>query len=253
MRQLTLLYLSACLCLSATFSCKKELSPQNVASLTIINALPGNRLLLADLSGKQTNEFAGAGIYLYYGAYDPNTRLSVTMREQPMAFYKYPFADGDQPLYQLSLHPKHGEISTLFLAGTQHQPEHLVINEKPPHYAVRDSLVGLRFINLSAGSSPVQVKISGQGINPIVLTNNLAYKNFTTYLPVMATSNVGDLLVEFFDQASDRLIASFPLAGVGATLTDNPWRYRNYTLVLKGLPNAVDADNAQGVFKIDDY
>ncbi|MBE9598547.1 DUF4397 domain-containing protein [Pedobacter sp. MC2016-24] len=250
---MSLLFISACLCLSVAVSCKKELSPENVTSLTIINALPGNRFMLADLSGKSTDESITGGLALYYGVYDPNTRLSVTAGEQPMAFYKSPVLTGDKPLYQLSLNPKGGEITTLFLTGTQSHPEHFVVNDKPPFYSVKDSLVGLRLINLSAGSGPLQVKISGQGLNTVVMSNNLAYKSFTTYLPVAATSKVGDLLVEFFDQATGDLVASYPLPGVGAVLTDNPWRYHNYTLALIGLPNAAGTADAQGVLKIYDF
>jgi len=254
MKKMSLLFISACLCLSVAVSCKKELSTENITSLTIVNALPGNRVMLADLSGKPANQFTGDGVlFLYYGVYDPGSRLSIPLKEQPLAFYKYPFVAGDQPLYQLSLNPKAGEINTLFVTGTQNHPEHLLVNEQPPYYTVKDSLVGLRLINLSAGSNPVQVKVSGPGLSKPIISNNLAYKSFTTYLPVAAGSNVGDLLVEFFDQASGNLISSFPLPGVGATLTDNPWRYRNYTLALKGLPNALDPADAQGIFKIYDF
>jgi hypothetical protein len=254
MKKMSLLFISACLCLSVAVSCKKELSPENITSLTIVNALSGNRVMLADLSGKPANQFTGDGVlFLYYGVYDPGSRLSIPLKEQPLAFYKYPFVAGDQPLYQLSLNPKAGEINTLFVTGTQNHPEHLLVNEQPPYYTVKDSLVGLRLINLSAGSGPVQVKISGQGLNTVVMSNNLAYKSFTTYLPVAATSKVGDLLVEFFDQASGHLLASYPLPAVGDTLIDNPWRYRNYTLALIGLPTPANVADAQGVLKIYDF
>lgn len=253
MKKLSLLYILVCLCLSVAVSCKKELSPENVTSLTIVNALPGNRFMLADLTGKPAGESLSGELLLYYGIYDPSTRLSVTAREQPMAFYKYPFVTGDQPLYRLSLNPKGGEITTLFLTGTQSHPEHLVVNDPPPFYSVKDSLVGLRLINLSAGSAPMKVKISGQGLNTMIMSSNLAYKNFSTYLPVAATSKVGDLLVEFFDQATGDLIASYSLPAVGDTLTDNPWRYHNYTLALIGLPNAANTADAQGVLKIYDF
>jgi len=253
MKKLTLLYLSICLCLSATLSCKKELSPQNVTSLTIVSAISGSPLMLADFTGKPADQFSGEGLFLYYGIYDPNARLAPLVREQSLAIYKYPYVAGDPQFYKLTLNPKIGEVNTLFLTGTQSHPEHFVVNELPPYYAVKDSLVGLRFVNLSAGSGPVQVKISGQGLNTAIISNNLAYKSITTYLPVPANSKIGDLFVEFYDQASGTLLDTFTLTGVGDTLKDNPWRYRNYTLALKGLPNAANPDDEQGIFKIDDY
>ncbi len=252
MKKLTL-YITACLCLSFALSCKKALQPESIASLTIINALPGNRIMLADFSNKTADQFNSAGLMLYYGLYDPYSRLSVQIREQKMIFYKYPFVKGDQSLYQLTVSPKEGEMNTLFIAGTQSQPEHFVVNMKPPYYSVKDSLVGLRFVNLSAGSGPVQVKVSGQGLTTAITTNNLAYKGITNYLSIPANSKIGNLLVEFIDQASGQLIASQALNAVGGTVTDNPWRYRNYTFALKGLPGATNAADAQDVFKINDY
>lgn len=252
MKRLTL-YITACLCLSLILSCKKALQPENIASLTIINALPGNRLMLADFSDKPASQFNSAGLMLYYGLYDPSSRLSVKLNEQKLIFYKYPFVKGDQSLYQLTLNPKEGDINTLFITGTQAKPEHFEVNMKPPHYAVQDSLVGLRFVNLSAGSAPVQVKVSGQGLTTAITTNNLAYKGITHYLPIPANSKIGNLLVEFIDQVSGQLLASYPLDAVGGTVADNPWRYRNYTFALKGLPGATNVADAVDVFKINDY
>ncbi len=252
MKKLTL-YITTCLCLFLALSCKKALQPENITSLTIINALPGNRLMLADFSDKPANQFNSEGLILYYGLFEPNSRLSVQTKEQKLNFYKYPFVKGDQSLYQLTLNPKQGDINTLFITGTQSQPEHFVVNMKPPYYTVQDSLVGLRFVNLSAGSAPVQVKVSGQGLATAITTNNLAYKDITNYLPIPANSKIGNLLVEFIDQASGQLLASYPLDAVGGTITDNPWRFRNYTFALKGLPGATNVADAVDVFKINDY
>lgn len=253
MKKMTLLYLSACLCLSVVISCKKDPSPESTASLTLIDALPGYKYILTDFPEKRTELFSGMSLLLYYGIYAPNCHLSVAAKEQSIAFYKYPFVANDQPIYQLKLKPASGEISTLFITGTLAKPEHFIVTATPPYHGVNDSIAGLRFVNLSAGSGPVNVKISGQGLNNVISSNNLAYKGSTAYLPVPATSKIGDLLVEFYDQASGNLLASYAMPGVGATLIENKWRYRNYTLALKGLPNASNPADAQGVMLIDDF
>lgn len=252
MKKLTLLYLFACLCLSVVISCKKDPSPESTASLTIIDALPGYQYILTNFTDKQTAP-SGEGLLLYYGIYNPFCHLSVAAKEQSIAFYKYPFVANDQPIYQLKLKPASGEISTLFITGTLAKPEHFIVTAKPPYHEVIDSVAGLRFVNLSAGSGPVNVKISGQGLSTVISSNNLAYKGSTAYLPVPATSKIGDLLVEFYDQASGNLLASYAMPGVGATLIENKWRYRNYTLALKGLPNASNPADAQGIMLIDDF
>lgn len=251
MKQNILLYLSAFLCLAV--SCKKDQSSERIAGLTLINALSGCPQIVADFTGKPPAESYSGRMVFDYGVYRPSNHLSIQSKEQPLALYKFPFIAQDKPLCQLILKPAEGDMSTLFLTGTLAQPDQLLVTAKTPYYSVKDSLLGLRFVNLSPGSGPVRVKVSGQGLNADISSSELTYKGITSYLPIPATSKVGDLLVEFFDQASGNLVSSFNLAQVGAVLTDNQWRYKSYTLALKGLPNAARPTDAQGLFLINDF
>lgn len=252
MKKLILLYISGCFLLAAAVSCKKDISPEGTAALTVINAIPDCPVAAMNFTGNEI-------IYWYstmnvnYATYAPSFHMTVSSsKELPVAFKKFPDTTvNDKYIYKTVLHPANGEVSTLFLVGTLANPESMLVTKTPPHYSSTDSVMGLRVVNLSPGSAPVKVNISGQDVN--VTSNNLVYKGITDYLPLKATSKVGNLLVQFYDQASGTLLASYTLPNVGATATDNPWRYRNYTIALKGLPNAANASETQGAFVINDY
>lgn len=251
MKNLILLYISACFLLSAAVSCKKDLSPEGTAGLTIINAIPDCPRAAMNFTDQESIYWYGS-LIVDYGVSGAFNHISVPAKEMPLAFKKWPDTTvNDKYIYKTVLHPAKGEISTLFFIGTLANPESMLVTKTPPYYSSTDSLMGLRLVNLSPGSAPVRVNISGQGVN--VTSNNLAYKGITDYLPLTATSKVGNLLVQFYDQASGNLLASYTLANVGSTVVNNPWRYRNHTIGLKGLPNAANVSEAQGAFLINDY
>lgn len=252
MKKLIFLYIQAGLLLSLVLSCKKELSPQATASLTLVNAIPGSGNLVANFS---TNYRASGnypfGMYVKYRTYAPDNHLTVQAVEQPLLIYKLPTTTGEnKPVYQQNINPAPSEASTLFLIGTLEQPEALVITKLPPYHAVADSVLGLRFVNLAPEKTPVRIRISGEGTDLSV--TNLAYKSATDYLSVKANAKVADVLVEVFDQVSGTLLQTYTLKDVGTTtLEKNKWRYRNYTLVW--LPNDATGVLAAEPFLIDDF
>lgn len=252
MKKLILIYFSACLILSVAVSCNKNVSPEGTTSFTIINTLPGCPYMSTNFSGQYAIKWYWSAKMIGYGNFQPGYHLSIPVKAQPLALYNYPdTTEKDKPLYTLTLNPNPGDITTLFLSGTLAQPEHLLVTKKPPVYKLTDSLVGLRLINLSAGSSPLRVKITGSGVD--LSTNNLGYQGFTDYLMLPADSKIGNLLVQFFDQVTGDLLTTYTLSEVGATLTDNKWRYKNYTLAFYGLPNSTNPSYVQKTLLIDDY
>jgi hypothetical protein len=251
MKQVILLYLSVALILSAAVSCKKDAKPEGAAGLTIVNAIPDSPRMLAHFDWEKPKTWLGMYMVDFDG-YVPANHLAVPAREQRLQFYKYPDTMvTDKAVHQTTIHPAVGDISTLFLIGTLAQPETMMVTKTPPYYSSKDSLVGLRFANLSLGTAPVRVKISGQGVN--MESSGLTYKGITDYIPVPATSKVVDVLVEFYDQASGALLADYKLDGVGVPNMNNRWRYRSYTLALIKGPGAKHPGAAQIATLINDY
>ncbi|SHF65204.1 DUF4397 domain-containing protein [Pedobacter caeni] len=251
MKHFILLYLSVALVLSAAVSCKKDVKSGGTAGLTIVNAIPDCPRMLAHLSWGQPKRWAEV-LFVDFDQYDPADHLSLPAGEQPLQFYRYPDTTvSDKPVHKMTIPLVAGDISTLFLMGTFAQPETMLVTKTPPYYSSKDSLVGLRLANLSPGTAPVRVKITGQGVN--MESTSLTYKGITDYISVPATSKVADLLVEFYDQTSGTLLAAYKLDGVGSLITNNRWRYRNYTLALIKGPGAKHPGAAQFVTLINDY
>lgn len=252
MKKLILKYLTACVVLSVLISCSKDPNPEGVASLTIINALPGAATLSASFTEPSDKKVFSGMLPIYYGTYSPLNQQSISVKQQLLSIYKLPDTLAqDKPIYQLKVNPAPNEISTLFLMGKLDQPDQLMVIAKPPYYTVADSVMGLRFVNLSLGSGPLRIKISGSGIN--VTSDNLSYKGITDYIKVSAKSNIGDLEVQVFNQTSTTPIASYVMSDVGITKMDNKWRFRNYTFALYGLPNASNPTDAQKILLINDF
>nr|WP_121270286.1 hypothetical protein [Pedobacter schmidteae] len=232
MKKLIFIYIQATLLLLLAVSCRKELSVEATASLTIVNAIPGSGNLVANLNTNYTVSGGYAsGIYVKYRTYVPDNHLTIQAKQQPLLIYKTPAVNAqDKPFYQLTLNPTVGEASTLFLFGTLEHPEKLLVTKMPPYHAAADSLFGLRIINLAAAKTPVRIRISGEGTSLSV--SNLTYQAVTDYLTVNANIKVGDVLIEIFDQISGVLLKTYTLKDVGTTTQEkNLWRYRNYTLV----------------------
>jgi len=248
MKKLIFLYIQAGLFLSLVVSCKKDLVPQANAAFTIVNAVPGSDNLVANFTtNRVTIGNNPLGMYVKYRIYAPNNHMTIPAIEQPLLIYK---TQGDKPVYQLSLNPKPGEASTLFLTGTLEQPETLLLTKLPPYHAVADSVLGLRFVNLAPAKTPVRIRISGEGTDLSV--NNLAYKSATDYLSVKANTSVSNVLIEFFDQVSGTLLQTYTLKDVGTPKQEkNKWLYRNYTLVW--LPNDANGALAGEPFLIEDF
>jgi len=251
MKNLIFLYILAGLFFPAIISCKKDVQPQTLTALTIVNAMPGSDFLAANFNEQRPTAGLGIPMWIKYRVYSPNNHLSLPSKEQPVLIYKIPDTNvNDKPIYKMSLDLGAHEASTLFLFGTLSQPEMLLVNKMPPFHALTDSVMGLRLINLSPDKRPVNVKISGNGTEKTV--NNLAYKQVTDYLTVNASSATMDVLIEFYDQASGSLLTRYILKDIGTTNAEiNKWRYRNYTMVW--LPNDALGNLADDPFLVYDF
>ncbi|EDM34885.1 hypothetical protein PBAL39_00095 [Pedobacter sp. BAL39] len=251
MKKLIFLYIQSALFLSMLLSCKKELSQQDTASLTIVNAMYGSDLALFNFDPNFSPAVKpAAGMVRRYRSYDPGGHITIPIKEQFLKVYKYPLNTQDQSVFQYNFTPAAGDASTLFFSGTIQQPESVLITNLPPYHAVADSVLGLRFVNLAPAKTPVRIRISGEGTDLTV--TNLAYQAATDYLSVNADAKVGNVLVEVFDQASGSILQTYTLMDVGTTTMEkNKWRYRNYTLAW--LPNDLNGNLAAEPFLIEDF
>lgn len=237
--------------------CKKEnVVSTGTASLTVINAVPGSNPLVTNFSGNYalSNYYKNA-LQISYGTYNTTYEFGAYSGITPLALYAYPDTLAtSKPLYNLSLNLLVNTIHTLFLTGTTTSPDTLLTADQPPYHSSSDSTMGLRFVNLSPGSNPVSVNLSGSANGSEVAS--LSYKGVTAFKNYATVKAVSSYTFQVKDAGTGNLIASFTFSGInnaiGTNTSANLYRFRNFTLALKGVPGGTGA-LAQGLFLINNY
>jgi hypothetical protein len=235
----------------AFVSCKKTEQAPVISHLSLFNAMPGDTKLLPSFRGtKPLDRYYDARLY-YYGVFNGLNKYAINKEEQPLAMYRYPDTlPTSKPLYDLHLKLKPGSINRLYFTGTAEHPDHLLSTFVPPAYNVADSTFGIKFLNLSYQSKPVNVYLVSNGERKEV--EGLVYKGETEYKRYAAPVETGEYTFEFRDQETQKLLASYTTNGVGVA-NDNVWRFRNFTLALIGLPAETAEVLKQKTFLLDDY
>jgi hypothetical protein len=216
-------------------SCSKESARTGTASLSIVNAVPNSASLVTNFSGTEPIVWYNNALKLEYAKMDIKQFTSAYSGEQPLAIYRLPdTAAHSAPLYNLVLDLQPGAMHTLFLTGTLAAPDTLFTTDWPPHHDLADSTLGIRFVNLSAGSNPVSVNIIGNANGSEV--SSLPYKGITDFKIYKATSQITGYKFEVRDAGTGALLGSVDVTGFNISY-NNARRYRNFTLAYMGLPN----------------
>ncbi|MDO5989530.1 hypothetical protein Q4Q39_19165 [Flavivirga amylovorans] len=107
-------------------------------------------------------------------------------------------SDTLNPIYSESLHLK--GIHSLYLYGALENEEWLLIEDKPKQ--ITDSLVGIRFINLSKTSGLVNINITGE---TATVVSGLNQEVETDYIEFPAKEVDGSYIFEFKDGSGNML------------------------------------------------
>ena len=237
-------------------SCTKtaDISPSSTA-FTIVNAIVGSSNLVTNFNsnggGKilDTLKWYNTALQISYGSCQ---EISSCSGVTPISLSQ--ITDTMQSVYSGTFNLPTGSIHTLFMIGTVEQPDTLFTTDHPPYHPLTDSSVGIRFVNLSPGSSPVSVDLQGQPDGSEVAS--LSYKAITSFKNYAATYAVSSYIFEFRDVASGTLLSTYTMNGlnnaIGTNTATNNWRFRNVTIALKGLPGGAGS-SAQGTFLVNNY
>lgn len=218
------------------YSCSKEETVRGTASLTIINTIVGSRPLVPNFNGGGKIYYNNAIFRLSYGVSSNTNQLGSYLGDQHLVLREDTAAQSRQ-LFDLKFNIPVGSINSLYLVGTNDNPDTLFVKENLPYYQPSDRIAGIRFINLSAGSTPITVNIQGRSTGSEV--SSLAYKAMTVFKPYPATPDVANYVFEFRNGVTGALITTYTARSVGAEGLDyapNYWLYRNNTLALIGSP-----------------
>jgi hypothetical protein len=211
-------------------SCTKEannVKPVPMSAVNVVNAIINSNPLIADLTGADS-----------VAAY-----LSTTPQIGYSSFFEYSIQSGNVPVavYQTTdtlnpifktglknstLNLQGSKIYSLFLSGQlgpQGSVDTLLTLDNPPYHPATDSSSGIRFVNLSQGSSPISVNIQGNPNTSEV--SSLSYRDITGFKNYPATTNITQYLFEIRDAASGNLLTTY---------TYNLAPYQNITIALIG-------------------
>jgi hypothetical protein len=213
-------------------SCKKD-TVQVPTSYTMVVA---NAAMGVQAQTSFTN--SGTVNYNARGIYYAQTGQQVTVAN---ATAPTTYIFNQSPAYSNGLY-------SLFIAGDSTTTEAILIddNNRPfiPNdiiYKCTDSVVNVRFINLSPNSVPVKVKINGAAAN---LVDNLPYKGISTWMTFNAIASSTNYSLQIRDAATDALIASY-------TFTANATkRFKNVTLMIRGKQGTNSGTFAFGITEV---
>jgi len=205
------------------FSCKKEISnvkPEPVSAITVVNAVIGSNPIITDFSGvKPVSTYYATTPQINYGAFQEFGEVSGNL---PLTVYQ--ITDTIQPMYKANLNVAGGGIYSLFLTGTDPTHPDVVFNQDhPPYHAAADSVIGVRFINLSPGSNPISVNLQGAANGS--LASSLSYKSITNFSDIPFTTSITQYIFEIRDASSGTLLTTY-------SYTTAP--YQNITIAVIG-------------------
>lgn len=216
--------------------CKKDEVPTfELTSVNIIHAVVNASAIKVNPTGSNiiyssytdSIKFGAAKVYsLKAGTENPVTIVTT--------------ADTTKPLFTATLPTGRGEMYSLFLAGQYPKADTVWVRDELSNY--KDSLIGVRFINLSPNSTGLKINIKGNTTQ--YEATDLGYKQITTFKQYAAKSANTNYQFEVRDAVTSTLLTSFTL-----TYT----RFHNHTLVIKGLSDVTTGTNAISVFSVAPY
>lgn len=221
---------------------KPEYNPIGVASLTIFKAIGGPDLR-TNFRGTEPIKYANSST-LRYGT---SSRYSLPAGENKLGLFAMPDTLADsEPLYFFNFDLPNASIHTLFLVGTLDRPESILVEENIPIYARTDSMMGVRFINLSVNSPKLTVNLKDEQAGSEIAS--LSYKEHTAFLPYEVKPTQPDYIFEFRREDTGELLFTYRTENIGALGTSadpNTWIRRNFTLAFIGDVDAVDESGPQ--------
>jgi len=218
-------------------SCKKDgptFTP--LASLNVANAVAGGRNVKLNTNVRDSANINGYKLF------------QVLVGET--AIKLYPTNNPATPYYEQTNSTVNGGIYSLFLTGTATAPESIFVKDEIPPYS-QDSIIRVRIVNCSVNSAPLFLT---QGSSPTVnVAGNIAYKTVSAFndIPLKTSLAVGSNVFQVRN-AAGTLLATYTLPATGVISVASS-RFKNITLVVKGLSGTTSGTDAFGLYPMANY
>jgi len=225
-------------------SCNKITTAPNVsgvAAVSVINAIPNSNPVtpVFNTSSPITWFIDAQSIgYGYSSEYSPvagNDSLYVVQNDDTLninlkaSIFMY---NGILPL-------RISGIYSLYLCGADtSSPDYLFTTDTLPSYGPTDSVLGIRFVNLSTGSSPLSINLEGYPNGSVV--GSLPYKGVTGFGQYVCNSSTSGYFFVVRDQASGDSLTQFNLNNVNQNgflvdpMSGSLLWFRNVTIAIYG-------------------
>jgi hypothetical protein len=218
-------------------SCKKDgptFTP--LASLNVANAVAGGRNVKLNTNVRDSATLYG---YKLFQVLTGETAIKV-----------YPTNNPGAPYYQQTNSIVNGGIYSLFLTGTAASPEGIFVKDEIPAFS-QDSIIRVRVVNCSVGSAPLSVTL---GSAPTVsLFSNINYKTVSAFNTIDLKTRIatGGNVFQLRNGAG-AILATYTLPATG-TISVASSRFKNITLVVKGLFGTTTGTDAFGIYAMANY
>jgi hypothetical protein len=250
-------------------SCSKidyQTPTYSVASLNVVNVLPNSAplILVQGSISSAIGQFLNIDP-LYYAT---NAVLTAPSGSEP--FYAVQSnidtatvgSKGSDFMFNGVLNFKAGGLYSLFITGADTTtPDFLFVQDVLP--VIKDSSVGIRFVNLSTGSNPISINLEGSSNGSEVA--NLAYKGITGFKEYVNNSTTTDYLFVVRDAATGDSLTQFDFLASGSFnngngLTDPSnsqnngtlLTFKNITIAVYG-SESINSSNPLNAMLIDNY
>ena len=229
--------------LANTYACIKTTGAPGSAALTMVNAINNSNPIVTNFTTLNSKGVPLEALQFYNtansislgssyesGSYTGNTYLSISqITDTTFTLWTGEF---DLPI---------GSIHTLFFCGDTTSVDTLFTTDIIPSYPFSDSVMGIRFVNLSKGSNPFSVNLEGNSNGSEV--TSMAYKGISGFKQYTNNSSTIDYLFVIRDAATGDSLTQFDfsISGSGNNgygLTDpnngNLLTFKNITIAVYG-------------------
>jgi hypothetical protein len=191
------------------FSCSKNngLSASSVAAFNFVNVVEGSSPSVVAFSNSNITYAAWSSI-----AYGTSNLFSPLAGGVPLTLAWS--SDTTRPFFQGTLGLKTGNIYSFFISGDTTAIDTLFTQDFIPNYSQTDSVMGIRFINLSAGSNPISINLEGSSNGSEV--SSLTYKGITGFKQYINNSTTADYLFVVRDAATGDSLTQFDFVASGS-------------------------------------
>lgn len=202
-------------------SCHKDdkiqgnLQEGGVAKVNLINAVSDGNVK-ANISEKKIN-WSNIPDDKILGGFNLNS-LFIVPTDRSTIFQVVPINDTTKLWYDNMAQLSSGKMYTLYLSGTATNVKTLFKEETSfPNYIIRDagkptpsadSIVNIRFVNLSSSGPAIDVNIQGKSTKE---ASNITYESFTNFKAYSATFDKYSVVFEIRRSSDQQLINTYEL------------------------------------------